>query len=740
MCQLKICLHQFTTVGLKIKSEIGAKIEFSIPFFGRTKKLTIFDRKIEVFEKKFALHLGGEKEIPLYFDILDEIVLLKYACGKNVDLSKLVSTNVMIQDFSTMYIEPEPKECKFYLNGDYSGVYISESGILTVYDTLSSDTILIKVTYGDIYKTVSLNISFSHDEVNVPYLASTCTEKGHTAYSYCKGCNKILSGENNPIGELGHDLGEWTVVTTETCTTDGVLRSDCARCDYYETLTVSATGHSYVSVVTSPTCLDGGFTTHTCSSCNTVYVDNHINAKGHNYSSVITEPTCTAQGFTTHTCSRCSDVYTDAYVEMLDHIDDGSGICPGCGGAFEHFHSYTSMIASNEFLVSAMTCTHPAVYYYSCFCGKSGDATFEVGTPPGHNYESVVTDPTCTDQGYTTHTCSKCKDSYVDNYVSANGHGFTTQRIEDKYLKSTVTCTESAVYYYSCNVCAAKGSTTFSYGQPLGHKYIEGTNVCSICSYEAESGLYDKNWNMIASWDDLVNVYGMDVTKNYTTSNYNTNTASPYYVLTHYRALIGGVALVMGNVESIGNYAFRNCENLTSITIRNGLTSIGFAAFARCTSLVSITFPDSLTSIDQNAFYNCTSLTSITLPNSVTSIGANAFSDCTSLTSIVIPNGVTIIKIFTFENCTSLTSITIPNSVTSIGEEAFVGCTNLTSVTIGNSVTSMGRGAFHSCTSLKNITFEGTVAKWNAITFEPGWKYNVPATEVVCSDGVVKLD
>ena len=40
----------------------------------------------------------------------------------------------------------------------------------------------------------------------------------------------------------------------------------------------------------------------------------------------------------------------------------------------------------------------------------------------GHDYDSVVTEPTCEEQGYTTHTCSRCEDSYVDSYVEASGH------------------------------------------------------------------------------------------------------------------------------------------------------------------------------------------------------------------------------------------------------------------------------------------------------------------------------
>jgi hypothetical protein len=83
-----------------------------------------------------------------------------------------------------------------------------------------------------------------------------------------------------------------------------------------------------------------------------------------------------------------------------------------------------------------------------------------------------------------------------------------------------------------------------------------------------------------------------------------------------------------------------------------------------------------VTVISNSAFKDCVNLTSITIPNSVTSIGGSAFSGCISLTSITIPNSVTSIGVSTFSGCTSLTSITIPNSVTSIGGYAFSGWTS----------------------------------------------------------------
>ena len=168
------------------------------------------------------------------------------------------------------------------------------------------------------------------------------------------------------------------------------------------------------------------------------------------------------------------------------------------------------------------------------------------------------------------------------------------------------------------------------------------------------------------------------------------------------------------SVTSIGQYAFCDCANLTSITIPDSVTSIGSSAFEGCASLTSVTIPDSVTSIGSSAFEGCASLTSITIPDSVTSIGSLAFEGCASLTSITIPNSVTSIGKFAFRDCTSLTSVTIPNSVTSIGESAFRDCTSLTSITIPDSVTSIGNYAFYNCTSLTSITIpEGVTSIGN---------------------------
>ena len=73
----------------------------------------------------------------------------------------------------------------------------------------------------------------------------------------------------------------------------------------------------------------------------------------------------------------------------------------------------------------------------------------------------------------------------------------------------------------------------------------------------------------------------------------------------------------------------------TSVIPTDGsVKSIGDFAFAECTDLTSITIPDSVTNFGDLAFYGCTGLTSVAIDNGVTSVGIGVFSDCDKLTRI----------------------------------------------------------------------------------------------------------
>ena len=241
------------------------------------------------------------------------------------------------------------------------------------------------------------------------------------------------------------------------------------------------------------------------------------------------------------------------------------------------------------------------------------------------------------------------------------------------------------------------------------------------------------------------------------------------------------------NVTSIGYGAFYDCSGLTEVYyqgkldqwMRIGFTSSpcvnGSALYINGELLTELVISDSVTSINSYAFSGCTSLTSIMIPNGVTSIGHGAFYGCSGLTSImvdsnnpnyasidgvlfdkaitelicyperknetsyVMPNNVTSIGNGAFDDCSSLISIVLSDSVTGIGVDAFCGCSGLTGITIPNSVTSIGEFAFYGCSSLTIIEYTGTTAEWKAISKGSDWKYGVPATKVVCSDGEVYI-
>ncbi len=171
-------------------------------------------------------------------------------------------------------------------------------------------------------------------------------------------------------------------------------------------------------------------------------------------------------------------------------------------------------------------------------------------------------------------------------------------------------------------------------------------------------------------------------------------------------------------VTALGDYAFKNCSGLTSVTIPSSVTSLGDNCFENCSSLTSITIPSSVTSLGDYCFLKCSGLTSITISSSVTSLGTWCFGFCSSLTSITIPSSVTSLGDNCFGECSGLTSITIPSSVTSLGSYCFSGCSSLTSITIPSSVTSLEELCFSGCSSLTSVTIPSTVSSLGQYCFE----------------------
>ena len=241
-------------------------------------------------------------------------------------------------------------------------------------------------------------------------------------------------------------------------------------------------------------------------------------------------------------------------------------------------------------------------------------------------------------------------------------------------------------------------------------------------------GLYDDNNNLLASWDDLVNMYDLNVEYDNSNSWKSTLIAPPIdesipknymfgHVIQNNPELANGSKLIIGEVESIGDYAFAE-TNLKEVIIPETVQSIGYRAFYNNPNLTSVTFEDDseLEEIGEEAFRD-TGIYSINVPKTVQSIGYRAFYGITDLQyagnaadggdnwgarfrnayfeNNIIYEDATKTKIIGYYG--EITSIVIPNTVTQIAEEAFYGCESLISVTLeeNSQLATIGNDAFN---------------------------------------------
>ena len=216
------------------------------------------------------------------------------------------------------------------------------------------------------------------------------------------------------------------------------------------------------------------------------------------------------------------------------------------------------------------------------------------------------------------------------------------------------------------------------------------------------------------------------------------------------------------SVVTIGDDAFANNTELTSVEIPNSVTTINWSAFYGCSALTTISISEFVTSIGGSAFSECSSLTAIevhednpyysslngvlynkqqtvlmqcpggienlTIASTVTQIEPNAFIGCKHLSEISIDSnnpyfssvdGIlynkTISEIISCPQ--TITSITIPSSVSQIQNNAFANCTDLISIEIPNTVTHIGYNAFYNCTSLTSLVIPASVTNIEGSAF-----------------------
>ena len=168
------------------------------------------------------------------------------------------------------------------------------------------------------------------------------------------------------------------------------------------------------------------------------------------------------------------------------------------------------------------------------------------------------------------------------------------------------------------------------------------------------------------------------------------------------------------SLQSIGMYAFSSTP-IKSINLPNGLTQVGSYSFENCLGLTSVVIPDSVEYMFEGAFYGCKNLKSATIGKKVDQIYDSTFSNCTSLETVNLPDAIKYLGIASFYNCTSLKSIKLPKSLLSIGDFAFTGCP-FTDITLPEGLESIGDEAFEG-SSFKNLKLPDSLLGVNRLAF-----------------------
>ncbi len=428
-------------------------------------------------------------------------------------------------------------------------------------------------------------------------VAATCTTEGsYDEVIYCAACHKELSRTHKTTEALGHDWGTWESIS------DTEHQRVCSR----DANHVETEAHTWDNgTVTTPATEEAeGVKTYTCADCGATKTEaipklDHVHALT---ATAAKAATCEEAGNSAYwTCSKCGKYFNDA--EGKTEIAKDSWVIKALG------HDYGAWTPLNDD-EHQRVCSHDASHV------EKAAHTWNDG--------EVTTEPTETEEGVMTYTCTACGKTRTETLppegIIASGTVGKSKCL-NWVLDKNGTLTISGEGDMNPDVYHSPQSPWDSYKESITKVVIE-SGVTSI-GYEA--------------------FYG------------HSNLTS---------------VTIPESVTSIADSAFYDCVSLENIDIPDSVNSMGTSVFCGCSKLKSITIPNGVKSVGEYGFAYCEALTTVVLPESLKSIGKCAFEGCHGLTTITIPAGAISIGNYAFSDCSKMTEITIPESVTDIGSNA----------------------------------------------------------------------
>ncbi|MCI8636858.1 MAG: leucine-rich repeat protein [Clostridia bacterium] len=131
--------------------------------------------------------------------------------------------------------------------------------------------------------------------------------------------------------------------------------------------------------------------------------------------------------------------------------------------------------------------------------------------------------------------------------------------------------------------------------------------------------------------------------------------------------------------KKINNSAFNGNDTLEEVLILadgdQGVETIGNYAFKDCMKLRIISMPNTVKDLGVGVFGNCRSLENVQLSNHIEVLSSQIFSNCVALKNINIPEGIKEMQGFLFQGATALANISLPASVEIIDNNCFYDAT-----------------------------------------------------------------